>query len=115
MPDTMEPLQGQSTGGFGHSISLTGENLHGNNNKLYWRKSVKQAYDKAVKAGDTSNLDFVDKSGLPAVPNGIGFFGIHKKESYKQDNRPFDCPDMCFDLGRYGPFRTQGMCTTDRL
>jgi hypothetical protein len=98
-------LQARTPGGYGYSLTLTGENLHGNNNRLYWPKTMKKAY----KAGEDFDRDELECQ--LSVSDGIGFLGMHLESHYKQSPKTeFSSPGNCMPLGNYGPFRKEGMC-----
>lgn len=103
--ETNGTLQARTPGGYGLSVSLTGENLHGNDNRLYWPKAMKKAYD----AGE--DFDRKELACQRALPEGIGFLGMHLESHYRAAPKTeFSSQGTCIPLGSYGPFQKEGMC-----
>lgn len=137
-PITMEPLQAvMEDGGSGVTVKLKGDNLHGNNNCVYWppkarevlrakiprerisRGSIFENLKEKVKVrvvGESihgsEEFEAYSVSGNgPLQP--IGHLGIHVAADYKSAPHITSFPkelakSNCIDLGRYGPFRVQG-------
>ena len=112
---TRQHLVVTTLGGRNMSVQLTGNNLHYNNNNIYWTNARKEKYLQA----DDSSTDF-DENEVPCgvheeveklrrkVPDGeaIGFLGIHNLSDYRRDNaKQFWSHPHAFELGRYGPHR----------
>jgi hypothetical protein len=106
---TKQPLRAQSWDGFGCSVKLSGDNLHGNHNSDYWPK-------------DGSGHD-LDQPKPPTTRDGnplFGFLRMHTEADYKPapkltfSNVKFKGSENTIMLGRYGPFRKQDR-KTERL
>jgi hypothetical protein len=102
--NTNGTLQARTPGGYGYSVTLTGENLHGNSNRVYWPKTMKKAYE----AGE--DFDRVELACQRALPQGIGFLGMHLDSHYKASPKTEFSSPGCMPLGNYGPFQKEGMC-----
>jgi hypothetical protein len=132
-PTTMKPLQAvPEEGGSGVTVFLKGENLSGNNNRLYWprdalkklraqipyealcRSSVfKNAKEKLKIVGEDIHevLEYEAYSVSASGPlHPIGHYGIQIESDYVRDPsiKHFSSEVNCIDLGRYGPFRKEG-------
>lgn len=129
----MRPLQAYpEKGGSGVTVHITGENIHDNQNRLYWpRNAVKRLRAKIpyeARCGDTEMINELETLSItgedihdiaeyeafsvralgPLRP--IGHFGIHINCDYVTDASitAFSSDINCVDLGRYGPFRKEG-------
>jgi hypothetical protein len=118
--------------GYVASLKLTGDNLHGNNNKIYRAKE------------GVSTIDEEDIRKAMDIENPIGDLGIFNAEDYEKSNADFDqhwsigldryvwtgrkrldimCVSFClrylaFIARRYGPFLPSGMygkCAVSRV
>jgi hypothetical protein len=106
--DTRQPLTAESADGFGIDLKLTGDNLHGNGNCIYWPKRMLSQVNanNGKIVSDEREDNFKDP-----VPGGIGFLGMHTLKDYNDDPKQTFCSQYegfgCIDLGRYGPFRKE--------
>jgi hypothetical protein len=94
--DTLQPLQAQSLGGRRMSVKLTGNNLHYNDNSIFWSKKRWKKFDDFYLEANAS-LESFDESKVNChihqevemlrnrVPDGqrIGFLDIHGESDYK--------------------------------
>lgn len=103
--ETTQALQGKTPGGHGFTLSLTGENLHGNMNRVFWPPAMIEAHESGRDI-DSPAL----RVDLSPPEDGIGFLGIYVARDYKPSpSSEFSSPGTCIRLGRYGPFRREGM------
>jgi hypothetical protein len=102
--NTNGTLQARTAVGYGYSVTLTGENLHGNSNRSYWPKAMKQAYKEG------RDFDREELACQRALPEGIGFLGMHLDSDYKASSKTEFSSPSCLPLGNYGPFQKEGMC-----
>lgn len=82
--------------GYVASLQLTGEDLHGNNNKRYRPK-------KGVSSITQANIQEAMN-----IKNPVGLLGIFTADDYEESNADFD-RQHTLDLDRYGPFLHSGM------
>lgn len=97
-------LQARTPGGYGYSVTLTGENLHGNSNRFYWPKAMRRAYEEG------KDFDVEELACQRALPEGIGFLGMHLDSHYKACSKIEFSSSGCMSLGPYGPFQKEGIC-----
>lgn len=101
-PITMKPLEAISPDGFGITVKLTGNNLHGNQNNPYWRPEDLQA----EKDGTGNRLQSDDSS---PDEERVGHLGLHTEDDYVSDPTiALRCVDFSIELGRYGPVLKSG-------
>jgi len=92
---TMKSLTARLPGGFHASVSLTGDDLHGNNNSEYF--CIQNA---SSDCGNKENHDH------PTSGHAIDQFKLFTESDYKQDSSiKFYPASNLLHLGRYGPFR----------
>jgi hypothetical protein len=128
VPETAKRRNVTDVDGYERSLRVTGENLHGNGNAVYWPvcKIPLSAMLKGRRVSvslEGSSLEYNDevderdtilaqeklrrmrtKGRLP-----IGFLGIHSIEDYVDDRTiPLDMTGNSVRLGMYGPFRKLG-------
>jgi hypothetical protein len=102
--ETSGTLQARTPVGYGYSLTLTGENLHGNSNRSYWPKAMKRAYEEG------EDFDREELACQRALPDGIGFLSMHLDLHYKASSKTEFSSQSCLPLGNYGPFQKEGMC-----
>ena len=107
--DTHNSLDAETIGGRRMNVSLTGDNLHHNDNSIYWTKKRScefSNYLKSLPPGDGGSREF-DESEVDCVIHqeveklrksipqgeGIGFLGINQESDYR-----WDCNRWLFDL-----------------
>jgi len=116
---TMRPLQVQTPGGYNATLTLTGENLHGNNNNPYWPATMEpleaimpggRRRQRVLLHGQNLHYDSEDEILSPgASPKRIGFLGIHVESDYtRKSSKTFSMRDVSINLGRYGPLKKAG-------
>lgn len=118
IPKTMTPLHAMHTDGFGVKVTLTGRDLHGNRNSVYWPETLfpLQAYlpgrprpTDVQLTGENLHYDSDEDEplGLSCCPKRIGFLGLHTASDYlPADDIEFaSSSEGCgyLSLGRYGP------------
>ncbi len=117
--ETHNPLTAVTLGGRSMSVKLTGDNLHYNDNSIYWtEKRSKEFIDFGSRHDSVESFDEtevhcdvhneVEKLRKRIFPegSGLGFLGIHSENDYVNDPKPFwSYPNGMFELGRYGPHR----------
>ena len=85
---TLKPLTAQTLGGRMMSVKVTGENLHCNDNNIYWTKKRFKKYFLSDKSYDESKIGCKIhrevKQLRDKIPDGqgIGFLGIHSESDY---------------------------------
>lgn len=85
---TLKPLVAQTLGGRMMSVKITGENLHYNDNNIYWSKKRYDKYFLSNKSYDESKISCAIhrevKMLRDKIPDGqgIGFLGIHSESNY---------------------------------
>jgi len=118
---THEELVAQTLGGRTMNVMLTGDNLHYNDNSLYWTKKRYKKYQseqsrrESIESFDENAVDCAVHDEVERlrhrIPDGkgIGHLGIHKESDYRCDSsKPFwNLPREMFELGRYGPHRPE--------
>lgn len=117
------PIDAENADGTGFSVSLQGENLHGNGNNPYFAitrfplKAILSNGKKIlVKIGPKNIHEDVDKlrrkKEIASPKDGLGHFNMHTEEDYMKNNDIQFCShaDGCglIDIGRYGPFLPSG-------
>ena len=115
--DTYNSLDAETLGGRRMNVSLVGENLHHNDNSIYWTKKRSRKFanflkkkghprSKSLPPGDGGSREF-DESEVDCVIHqeveklrksipqgeGIGFLGINQESDYR-----WDCNRWLFDL-----------------
>jgi hypothetical protein len=98
--ETLQPLLAQTLGGRRMSVNLTGNNLHHNNNSIFWSKRRWQKFDVLLTQNENGifrpSLETFDESKVNCnihqevemlrdrVPVGqrIGFLDIHSESDY---------------------------------
>jgi len=96
--ETLQPLQAQSLGGRRMSVRLTGNNLHHNNNSIFWSKKRWKKFDEFFRLPERErpSLESFDESRVNCHiheevemlrgrnPDGqrIGFLDIHGESDY---------------------------------
>jgi len=111
-------LEAKGIDGMNVSVSLKGDNLHGNGNNPYFRvtrfplKAILQNGKKVqVTIGPESiheDIDLLRKNNeIPFHTDGFGHFKMVTKDDYAESEEDFcSHSDGCglIDIGRYGPF-----------
>lgn len=119
---TQEELTAEVFGGRQIHVTLKGDNLHHNDNSLYWSKE-RQRYLKAHVDKHGTLLDHFDEDEICCKVNSevkkyrskipekerIGFLGIHSESDYVEDKTLVFSSEKhglgMLELGRYGPHR----------
>ena len=84
---THATLQAKTLGGRTMTVKLTGDNLHYNDNSLYWTSKRWENYH--IKKLDENEADCVVHDEVERLRNQIperkriGFLGIHKESDYR--------------------------------
>ena len=123
--DTSKPLETQSSEGFGVSVSLTGRNLHGNYNSIYWPQTVfslpavlDTGNEVNVKlAGKNLHYDSEEEEEPLPFSKRFGLMDLQVESNYFPDNTSsFSNRNGLIDLGRYGPVvKTGKICFENRF
>jgi hypothetical protein len=103
-PPSTKTYEFTTADGFVAFMQMTGENLHGHNNKIY---RPKKGVSSIVRGNIIKALN---------IKNPVGVLGIFNADDYEESNADFD-QQQTIDLDRYGPFRHSGMygkCTLFR-
>ena len=82
------PLSAKTLGGRTMNVTLTGDNLHYNDNNIYWSKKRARKYASKESFDENEvDCDVYDevKKLRNTVPDGqgIGFLGINKESDYR--------------------------------
>lgn len=119
---TQEELTAEMYGGRKMNVTLKGNNLHHNDNSLYWSKERQRYLNEHVEKNGTL-LDHFDEDEIcckvnsevkkyrSKIPEGerIGFLGIHSESDYVEDKTVVFSSEKSglgmLELGRYGPHR----------
>ena len=91
---THEELVAQTLGGRTMNVKLTGDNLHYNDNSLYWTKKRYKKYQslsrhESIETFDENEVDCTVHDEVERlrqrIPDGkgIGHLGIHKESDYR--------------------------------
>ena len=117
-PMTMSRLSAVMPDGQTKSLFLTGENLHGNHNCVYWPKRLPSKPLSAKVDGTAIKIKiagecletFEELRNRPK--DGIGHLGMYTEENY-EDVTGIPCPpNLVFKLvGPYGPLSPNGKYT----
>ena len=82
------PLSAKTLGGRTMNVTLTGDNLHYNDNNIYWSKkrarkhASKESFDENEVDCDVHNEVKELRNTMPDG-EGIGFLGINKESDYR--------------------------------
>ena len=119
---THEELRAQVYGGRQMQVTLKGDNLHHNDNSLYWSKERQTYLQRHVEEHGTL-LDHFDEDEICCKVNSevkkyrsripenerIGSLGIHSESDYVEDKTKVFSSEKhglgMLELGRYGPHR----------
>jgi len=130
---THNPLEAETLSGKKVKVTLAGNNLHYNDNNIYWSKKRADKFEEFHINQNPSHSKSTHGSCRSAVEsftfdenevkckvheevkklrqkipdgNGIGFLGIHQESDYEPDDDELFCNHPnAFELGRYGPHR----------
>lgn len=115
-------LEAKGIDGMNVSVSLKGDNLHGNGNNPYFRVTrfpLKATLQNGKRVQVTigpekihEDIDLLRKNNeIPSHTDGFGHFKITTKDDYTESEEDFcSHSDGCglIDIGRYGPFLHSG-------
>ena len=119
---TQEELAAEVYGGRKMRVTLKGDNLHHNDNSLYWSKERQRHLTRHIEEHGTI-LDHFDEDEICCKVNSevkkyrskiregerIGFLGIHSESDYVEDKNVVFSSEKkglgMLELGRYGPHR----------
>jgi len=125
VPPTMFPLSATTPDGSIVRVAMAGDNLHGNDNCLYWPESSIPLFAPKsngdlvrvktkganIRAESDSSLAFVTSARKKRNGRGLGFLEIFAETDYIHDSSREFCSysDGCglIDLGRYGPLQKE--------
>ena len=116
-PLTKTPLDAIMPDGTELSVTLSGENIHGNGNSSYWLPHNLCTDGAILPCGKDvkvtiKQFDFQNYQPLINKENGIGFMGSHQPKDYVYDNNAtfssYNNGCGLVDLGLYGPFKKDG-------
>lgn len=119
----MTPLVADLVGGTREMVRLTGENIHGNFNSVYWPNTSVPVKAKMRKDGLQKSAVFQKHHeklhlvgrGMQSHPelenrpkDGIGHLGLHTDSDYEPVTGIAFSENLCIDLGIYGPLSFTG-------
>ena len=120
MPETMNSLEFVRGDGQLATLTLKGENLHGNNNNPYWLKSALVSPRSEGKGSPLTGVeaqDQLDDDDFEALnsrssknSNKIGYLDVLLDSDFSSGNSEFKIRHCSIFLGRYGPILREGMC-----
>lgn len=119
---TTRYLEYKTTDGMTSSLTIKGDNIHGNDNNPYFPLSRFPIYGKLENGVEFrvkirglnvhEDIDLLKERGeLPSPKIGLGHLCIHSELDYVNDEMSFCSYDKgcgLIDLGRYGPFLKAG-------
>jgi hypothetical protein len=113
-PESLDPLQYTSSGGYGGTLDLCGKRLNENGSRMYvpLTKTKLEAIDpnsgKRLQISLVGHGIHYDEGDEPLV-NGIGVFGVHNECDFlPAHDHVFKSTFGSIDLGLYGPLRIEG-------